>query len=321
MENHTKLYIVMYHYVRDLENSRYPKIKGMDQALFKKQIAFFQNQFQFVTMEKVLEAWNGNGRLPERALLLTFDDGYIDNYVTVFPILQENHIQGSFFITGKTFSDDILLDVNKVHFILASGRVEDILKDLLERMNYYRKEDEQFPTNEELFHEYAQANRFDSKEIIFVKRMLQTVLPERIRNQISSELFQKYVGLPERIFARELYLNRDQIRCMKKNGMFLGIHGYDHYWLGRIPEAQMIADMEKSLDVMGDFIDPNYWVMNYPYGSYNENVVSYIASRGCSLGLTTDMGIADAAKDGKYLLPRLDCNDFPPKSHVYTNFK
>lgn len=36
MENHTKLYMVMYHYVRDLEYSRYPKIKGMDQELFKK---------------------------------------------------------------------------------------------------------------------------------------------------------------------------------------------------------------------------------------------------------------------------------------------
>lgn len=35
-----KLYIVMYHYVRDLQYSRYPQIKGMDYQLFKEQIAF-----------------------------------------------------------------------------------------------------------------------------------------------------------------------------------------------------------------------------------------------------------------------------------------
>ena len=34
--------IVMYHYIRDLKNSRYPEIKGLDYDLFKEQIAFFQ---------------------------------------------------------------------------------------------------------------------------------------------------------------------------------------------------------------------------------------------------------------------------------------
>ena len=36
-----KLNIVMYHYVRDLQNSRYPAIKGLDYNLFKKQIETF----------------------------------------------------------------------------------------------------------------------------------------------------------------------------------------------------------------------------------------------------------------------------------------
>ena len=33
--------VVMYHYIRDLKNSRYPNIKGMDIKNFKKQIKFF----------------------------------------------------------------------------------------------------------------------------------------------------------------------------------------------------------------------------------------------------------------------------------------
>ena len=31
----SKLYIVMYHYVRELQKSRYPEIKGLEYALFK----------------------------------------------------------------------------------------------------------------------------------------------------------------------------------------------------------------------------------------------------------------------------------------------
>lgn len=37
-----ELTIVMYHYVRDLKNSRYPNIKGMDVGLFEQQIQFFR---------------------------------------------------------------------------------------------------------------------------------------------------------------------------------------------------------------------------------------------------------------------------------------
>lgn len=41
--NADKLTVVMYHYVRDLQNSRYPQIKGCDVRLFKEQIKFLQN--------------------------------------------------------------------------------------------------------------------------------------------------------------------------------------------------------------------------------------------------------------------------------------
>ena len=42
----SKLYIAMYHYVRDLKNSRYPDIKGLDISLFKQQIAFAEMAFK-----------------------------------------------------------------------------------------------------------------------------------------------------------------------------------------------------------------------------------------------------------------------------------
>ncbi|MBQ6567021.1 MAG: hypothetical protein IJL80_08180, partial [Treponema sp.] len=56
------------------------------------------------------------------------------------------------------------------------------------------------------------------------------------------------------------------------------------------------------------------WVMNYPYGSYNQGVIDYIKSRGCVLGLTTQDAPADLSDENRYTLQRLDCNDFPPKS-------
>lgn len=315
----SKLYVVMYHYTRDLANSRYPGIKGLDYSLFKEQVDFFAENFNVITMEEVIDAWNSpNAALPEKAMLLTFDDGYIDNYLAAFPVLKAHHMQGSFFIPGKTFTENVLLDVNKIHFILAStGNVEALMSDVINELNYYRAEGYDIPDNEALIEEYAKADRFDNKETVFVKRILQTAIPENLRNMIAGKLFEKYVGVPEDKFSRELYMNRDQIKCMKDEGMFIGLHGYDHYWLGNLSKEKMCEDVDKSLEVMEEFIDCNRWVLNYPYGSYNDDVINYVELRGGQIGMTTEVEIADTERDHRFLLPRLDCNDFPPKSENY----
>jgi peptidoglycan/xylan/chitin deacetylase (PgdA/CDA1 family) len=310
----------MYHYTRDLKHSRYPEIKGLDVSLFRQQIEFMNNNFNIVTMEQVMDAVEGRLELPAKALLLTFDDGYIDNYTFAFPILEEYGVQGSFFIPGKIFTTYQLLDVNKIHYILASANIYSLVDDVKKLMDYYRGGEYDYPSTDELFQKYAVANWLDIKETIFVKRMLQTVLPEKLRNIISSSLFGKYVGVSEEQLAYELYMSEDQIRTMKRHGMFIGIHGYDHYWLGNLPQEQMRQDISKALEVMDEFIDRKRWVMNYPYGNYNSDVLAYIKEKGACAGFTTNVSVAEIGKDSALELPRLDCNDFPPKSENYLKY-
>lgn len=313
-----RLNIVMYHYIRELKNSRYPDIKGLDYKEFKEQIEFFSKHFQVIRMEDLMAFYAGEEKgMPENAMLLTFDDGYADHFDYAFPILDEYHMQGSFFIPCKTFQERKLLDVNKIHLMLASTAIDVLCEALFERLDFWRGEKYNYDTNDTLFGTYAVANRFDCKEVIFFKRILQTVLPEELRNTICDELYEKFVGVPEKVVAGELYLNRDQMKLMQRHGMFFGVHGYDHYWLNHLSEDELQRDVHNAVEYMGDLINPNEWVMNYPYGSYSENVVNYIKDKGCVLGLSTDVRVADLEKDDRYILPRLDTNDFPPKSERY----
>ena len=116
-----KVTIVAYHYVRDLKFSRYPQIKGLDTVFFKEQIIFFKKNYNIITMEQLIDSIDKNKALPDKSLLLTFDDAYIDHFTQVFPILVENKIQGSFFPPAKAIRDHTLLEVNKIHHILASN--------------------------------------------------------------------------------------------------------------------------------------------------------------------------------------------------------
>ena len=313
----------MYHYTRDLKNSKYPNIKGLDLPLFEQQLQFFNDNFNVVKMEDVLSAFNGDNHLPDKALLLTFDDGYIDNYDVALPLLLKYGFQGSFFIPAKTFNENKILDVNKIHFILAcveiKSNITELRDDIFSLLKTYR-DSYDIATDDELYEKYAIANRFDDKDTIFCKRVLQTALPKEVRNNITDMLFNKYVGVNQEEFAKQLYLNKKQIQEMKQAGMFIGVHGYNHEWLGDLSKEEFIKDLDKAIEVMDEFIDKDNWVMNYPYGSYNQDVIDYISSKGCKLGLITAVRTVDIEKDNPYELPRFDCNDFPPKSERYLSF-
>src|SRR5579872_3957474 len=89
--------IVMYHYVRDLERSRFPTIKGLSVERFRRQLDHVQECFTPISIEMLRAALCGEQDLPPNPILLTFDDGYTDHFANVFPLLDARGIRGCFF--------------------------------------------------------------------------------------------------------------------------------------------------------------------------------------------------------------------------------
>lgn len=311
------MYIIMYHYVRKIKNSRYPGIKGLEIDYFKQQLIFLkENDFEFVTLKDVVE-----NNISDNSVLLTFDDGYIDHYMNVFPILEQNGISGVFSMPGRILREKRVLDVNKIHYILASANVLEIRDKLLQRMNYYRGGEFDYADNRTVYEKLAVANRFDDKDTIFVKRALQVELPEKLRNLITDELFRQFVTDNEAAFVDELYMSIDQIKTMKRHGMNFAIHGYDHYWMNHLTKDELVSDLTNALDVFDGIVNPADWCCCYPYGSYSDMVIASARQMGATSGLSTDVDIYQPEKHDIFKVPRLDTNDFPPKSDNYKKYK
>jgi len=307
------LTVVMYHYVRQLQHSRFPEIKGLTVDQFNGQLEYMQRNYYFVTFEELMTSLDGRrDPLPRNAAILTFDDGYIDHFTNVFPILDQKGIQGWFFPIGKAVSDHRVLDVNKIHFVLASVPDKiDIVREIFSLMDKLRLEHE-LESNEYYYQTYAHASRFDPPEVIFIKRLLQRGLTESTRAEIIDRLFRKYVADDEAAFARELYMSFDQLLCLRRAGMYIGSHSYEHRWLDSLSPAEQEAEIGSSLRFLGELgCDLQNWAFNYPYGGYDESVVSILKASGAKFGLTTKIGIADLGNDNPLLLPRLDTNDLP----------
>lgn len=64
-----------------------------------------ENDFTAMSMDEVIEAMN-TGKVPKRPVLITFDDGYADNYINAFSELKNNNLKGTFFIISDTITEE-----------------------------------------------------------------------------------------------------------------------------------------------------------------------------------------------------------------------
>ena len=300
----------MYHYVRPISGSEFSKIKGLEVEGFKRQLDFLEENYSVVSTEQVIDAVTKDKKLPQNACWLTFDDGFKDHYVHVLPELVKRNLTGAFFPPRVVIEENKLLDVHSIHHILSSTNktellVSDLYKNCLNhgisqvQMNSYYKD-------------FGVADRFDDANTIFIKRMLQHILPENLRNLITSILFQKFVGVSELEFSSKLYMNIEEVRVLVKNGMYVGSHGSMHYWLDKISEEKQKEDIVNSLGFLEDVgALTKDWIMSYPYGAYNDTTLSLIKDLGASIGITAETKIADLSIDNPFTLPRMDTNDFP----------
>ena len=301
----------MYHYVREIKNSKYPKIKGVELEIFKKQLDYLKLNFNIINGDDLIDFFVQKKDLPNNSCLLTFDDGYKEHKTNVLPELIKRNIKGVFFPPAKAILEHDLLDANAIHYILAdefSDRA--LLKKIfnlclersitLETINDWKKNN--FITND----------KFDSAERILIKRLLQYLLPTKIRKEIISILFKETVGLSCKDFAENFYLNVEDLSDFVNEGMCIGGHGYNHERLSLLSYLDQKKDIDKTYSFLKK-INPslNKWIMCYPYGDYNQDTVSILRKSECALAFRDDGKKTNLNLSNCFELARYDVKEFP----------
>ena len=194
-----------------------------------------------------------------------------------------------------------------------------IVNDLKELVKFYQKE-YQLEDFDYYYKKLAKANRHNTKDVIFIKRLLQVGLTEDLRIKFLDNLFKKYIGISEEVFSRELYMNEEQLKHMLRSGQHIGNHGYNHYWWMSLNKEEMNKELDLSIGFLEKIgVDMNNWTACYPYGSYDDQSIKMLKERGCKLAVTTEVDIAAINKDTRFIMPRLDTNDIPKDSNANVN--
>jgi peptidoglycan/xylan/chitin deacetylase (PgdA/CDA1 family) len=314
------LQIISYHYVRSLSQSIFPNIRGLDTEDFKQQLDYLQSEFVVVRTDEVLESLKTGCTLPEGATWLTFDDGFYDHYETVFPELVRRGLSAAFFPPAQPILEYKVLDVHKIHFIIASiepNKFHSLLKKRFDEMELGLKTGKAFS---DFFKEFGSPGQFDAPLTAFAKRMLQFALPEKERKELIDQLFAQIVSIDETEFAQSLYLDVKQIMEMISGGMYFGSHGFRHHHLGRESAEDQLSDIQlglKFLDGVG--AQTADWVMCYPFGSYNVETIEILKRTKCLAAITVKSEIAQLDMGSRFELPRLDTNDLLAGQRTWLN--
>lgn len=89
---------------------------------FEEQMRYLsENGYHSITPDQLYNDLFNGGTLPERPVLITFDDGYVDNYTKAFPIMKKYNLVGTIFVVGNYINSSGFLTAAQLNEMQSAG--------------------------------------------------------------------------------------------------------------------------------------------------------------------------------------------------------
>lgn len=301
-----KINIVMYHYIKDFSKKENKGYKGISLKKFDNHINYLKKNYIIIDIKNLLDSNFIKEHKKGNYCLLTFDDGYIDHFQNVFPILVEKKVTGSFYMSGSIIENKKLLNVNKIHYLLANIKKKEIIKNL----KIFCAVSKRKINFEKIYNNLKNNTRYDDDDINLIKYLLNIYFSIEERDIFFQNIFEKIIQIKEEDISKNFYLSKKNIKEMQKFDMYFGGHGYEHYNLTSLNQLKLKIELNKTINFLKKInTRTDNWIMCYPYGAYNNKILKSIKRNNCSIGLTTLPFTANLNKKNLLTLPRFDAND------------
>jgi len=291
---HKELRILAYHRITPLPD---PDNYGFDLELisatpegFREQMRFLKDHYQPMRLSDVAATINAGGELPADAVVVTFDDGYSDNYHVAYPILRDLGVPATFFVStghidsGRPFAYDWL-----VHMILTTSAPRLTLPEI--------NIDVPIPA--------ARAERRVLAAIV-LDRMKQW---DALTQSAMTRRLETEWDIPGDVAPPDCNPMRwDQIREMYGASYEFGSHGVHHRMLSKLPQEELEFEVCHSRDTLHRELGPMMLHMSYPVGgarAFNQRVINATQSAGFELACSYISGTNHHHEFQRYALYRL----------------
>jgi peptidoglycan/xylan/chitin deacetylase (PgdA/CDA1 family) len=305
------LIAVNFHYVRPTFDAPHAGIHGLTVEEFDRQLETLSRLGEFVSAAQIARAVAGGEVLPERAFVVTFDDGLAEQVECAWPVLERRGIPAIFFVNTRPIQQASVATVHKLHLLRAyvpPSTLSDQLTESALRRGVDLRQRDLGRLPETLY-------RYDRPEDARLKYLFNMTLPAEHREGIIAEIFATHFR-DEAQVSRDLYMSRDQVRRLSDAGM-LGAHGHEHLVLGSLLAAEAQRQVKLCCELIREWTGRVPVAFSYPFGmreAVSRSVLSAARDAGIRFAFTMERA-ANRTLPRPLLLARLDCNDVPGGKH------
>ena len=258
-----------------------------DARMFDRMLGWIGSQFRVLDP---LEACDRlyDSSLPSRPAVITFDDGYRDNYTVALPILQRHGMKAAFFVAtgflngGMMFNDRVIEAIRHCQ------------KEMISLSGVWGRE-----------------RRLPLRDIDDRRRATDVILsgikhlpPDERRESVA-----RIEGQCARGLAAEtpMMMSPDQVAGLRRAGMAVGGHTRSHPILLKLGDADAYAEIEGGLDDLAAILGERPAIFAYPNGKpgndFDARHVAMVERAGCRYAFTTQPAPA-LSKSPRLQLPR-----------------
>ncbi len=294
-----KVAILMYHRVVSGEElSRHYIQPGMyvSTSTFERHLIFLKNHFEILAMTDLLSMWDEQRwDSKQRYCVVTFDDGWLDNYLYAFPLLRQYAVQATVFLpTGFIGTDDWFWPEKMAWMYrqyAARGEAEKqrCLGALRNRHSWLG--------------DFSQAvTRGDLDALI---ERCKAFKPEQLDALLSGWAASLELGLP----VERQVINWDEARSMSAAGVSFGSHSVSHKILTKLTPGEIVQEVEDSWTVLAQQRVNSVPVFCYPNGDWSIDISSAVKAAGYKAATTTEFGYEAQTPMNRFGLKRVNVHD------------
>jgi peptidoglycan/xylan/chitin deacetylase (PgdA/CDA1 family) len=285
----------MYHFVHhESDDPVFKGIPGLTKQEFTRQLEYLCKYYEPITHNELQKYFNRpEYKLPDKCFYITFDEGLKQQLTNAMPILTEHQVGASFFIPTMPLYDRKISLVEKQRVCQYScfPSYRSFLNHFMESLFYHYPQlesEELYPTEDNInaHKDYMGEFEFYSNEERFYRKVRNDFLSTSVFEDIITKIFlTKYES--ESDFINKYYMTWEEIRDLESQNMVIGGHSHTHPMLEKLPVDDMKKEIDISLSILNKNLKRKVDTYAYPFGTYNQNVTSYLKEKGIIYSFST----------------------------------
>lgn len=296
--------ILAYHRVFDIaKESDFPfdpELISASTANFKDQIQHVATHFVPITCADLLAAIDSGRSLPRRAIIITFDDGYADNYTHAFPVLRSLGVPATIFLATAYIGGTEIFWFDRVANIV------------------FRAPSGDYPVpgiREPLRLADIASRRLASKVVLRHMKGLPDLQRRELINWLS-ELLKTECPADDPTLSEAM--TWAQVREMASAGFEFGSHTASHPLLTQLDDIALDRELAESRDAIAGQLGRPVNIFSYPDGgaeAFDPRVIAAVKRAGYQLGLSYVSGASHLHSLNRYAIQRLHVERYTSRTH------